>query len=427
MMQRLYKGPALTAEIIEKRIRELNWELHAIAQWRKPNPQANWHVLVKDNICIDGLRATAGSMAFKALKNEGDAFCIQKLRSKGVHPFGKTTMSEMAGFVSTAMPMGYSELGGQGINPISERLTPGGSSSGSAIAVAAGFCDAAVGTETHGSIIFPALACGVVGAKPTVGLISRTGIVPISHSLDTPGALARNVEDAARLLSYMAGPDLEDPMTDHCPQDFDLLSVLGEEKTPIRIALLIPNEGFDLEQKSCLKQLIRCCKEVNIKIVEVPLKMIDTHYKCISSTEIQNDMNQFLARWGNGQTPSTFKELVQFYRMRDQHHPYGINRLEDALTYDPNLDNPLYQKAIKEGPANCRQAINDVLYSATADAIMAISFIPWWAVGQAPYIALPIGQRQNKEMIGITIGARQWEDRKVFDIARRIEMALQQF
>ena len=423
-MDTLYKGPALTAEVLEKRIREFNWELHAVAQWREPNPKARWHVLVKDNICVDGLRATAGSMAFKALKNDKEAFCVQKMRSKGIHPFGKTTMSELAGFLSTTMPMGYSELGAQGINPIDPDLTPGGSSSGSSISVAAGFCDAAVSTETHGSIVIPAMACGVVGMKPTVGLISRTGVVPISHSLDTPGATARTVNEAARLLSLLAGPDVDDPYTDHCPADLDLTTDLGLSKTPIRVALLVPQEGFDPEQKAALENLIARCKTVNIKIVEAPLKTVETHYKRISSTEIQGDMDKFLAQWGNGQTPSSFKELVQFYRMRDQHHPYGINRLEGALEYDPDLTNSDYLSALKEGTENCRLAIKDTLYTATADAIIAVGFVPWWAVGQAPYIALPIGQRQNKEMIGITVGARQWEDRKVLDIAARIEAVL---
>ena len=215
-------------------------------------------------------------------------------------------------------------------------------------------------------------------------------------------------------------------MTDHCPHDLDLTSALGESLTPIRLALLVPANGFDPEIKTVLEKAMVACRQFNIKFIETPLKPVETHYKCISSTEIQGDMDKFLARWGNGQTPSTFKELVRFYQMRDHHHPYGMNRLTDALDYNPDLNNPTYRQALKEGTENCRLAIKDALYLTTADAVVSVGFVPWWAIGQAPYLTLPIGQRENKEMISLCVGARQWEDRKVFDIASRIEKALEE-
>ena len=173
-MDFLYRDQLPNAAIINDRIRKLNHIIHAVSQWREPPLDTQWPILVKDNIAVSGLRATSGSYALKELKSN-DAFCIKKLREHGGLPFGKTTMSELAGYLSSKMPPGYSELGGQGINPIDSTLSPGGSSSGSAIAVAAGFCHSAVGTETHGSIVIPSMACGIVGIKPSVGMISRYG------------------------------------------------------------------------------------------------------------------------------------------------------------------------------------------------------------------------------------------------------------
>ena len=205
-MDFLYREQLPNPAVINERIRKFNHIIHAVSQWREPALDAQWPVLVKDNIDVSGLRATAGSYALKELKAE-DAFCIKQLRKAGGLPFGKTSMSELAGFLSTKMPPGYSELGGQGINPIDPSLPPGGSSSGSCIAVAAGFCHSAIGTETHGSIVIPSIACGVVGIKPSVGIVSRNGVIPISHSLDTPGAIAQSVTEAAKLLQAMSGAD----------------------------------------------------------------------------------------------------------------------------------------------------------------------------------------------------------------------------
>ena len=327
-----YQGPLPNAAVIKERIRTYNHILHAISQWREPPADCMWPILVKDNIGVTGLRATAGSYALKALKSK-DAHCVENLRKAGGTPFGKTTMSELAGFLSTTLPPGYSELGGQGINPINERFTPGGSSSGSAIAVAAGFCHAAVATETHGSIVIPSIACGVVGYKPTVGMVSRDGVIPISHTLDSVGAIAQDVLGAARLVEAMAGRDENDPATLDAPQNINLTAGLGEDKSTLKLALATPDyRALDPEERRSLNEFTAIVKKHNIEIVPVPLKYIETHYKTISSTEIQGDFDQFLIKYGNGNTPGTFRELVRFYEMRHQHHPFGMDRLTDSLT-----------------------------------------------------------------------------------------------
>lgn len=183
-------------------------------------------VLVKDNIDVSGLPTTAGSLALANSIPPDDAHLVRRLRAAGAILLGKTTLSEFANFLTTGMPSGYSSLGGYGFNPYEPRaapggdgqpiLTPGGSSSGSGISVAASLAPVAVGTETSGSILSPASSNGLVGIKPTLGLISRDGIVPITADQDTAGPMARTVRDAAILLGVLVGHDPADPVTEIC-------------------------------------------------------------------------------------------------------------------------------------------------------------------------------------------------------------------
>lgn len=423
-MDFIYREHLPNPAVINERIRKFNHIIHAVSQWREPALDAQWPVLVKDNIDVSGLRATAGSYALKELKAE-DAFCIKQLRKAGGLPFGKTSMSELAGFLSTKMPPGYSELGGQGINPIDPSLSPGGSSSGSCIAVAAGFCHSAIGTETHGSIVIPSIACGVVGIKPSVGIVSRNGVIPISHSLDTPGAIAQTVTEAAKLLQAMTGVDPEDEATEVCDNSLNFVTDIGADRSRIRIALALPSyRTFDDQEKQALERLIRDAKSKNIEFIEVKTKEIETYYKVISSTEIQSDFDHYLSRYGNGKTPGTFRDLVKMYEMRAQHHPYGFDRLTDALKFSADLENPVYRNALEKGIANATNAIDEVLKNAQAEAIVCVGFTPWWAVGRAPYVALPLAKRANNAMIGITVGCRRLEDRKAIDIAARLEKVI---
>src|SRR5438105_1489970 len=215
-------GPRLSS------VREINPDALAIAasfDRIKPNPKqplAGLPILVKDNIATgDRQHTTAGSLALADAQAKRDAALVARLRAAGAVILGKANLTEFANILAIDMPAGYSSLGGQVRNPYAPALDakgvpvvpPGGSSSGSAVAVAAGLCAASIGTETSGSLLNPATQNGLVTVKPTVGLISRIGILPIAHSQDTAGPMTRTVRDAAILRNLLAGLDPRDPAT----------------------------------------------------------------------------------------------------------------------------------------------------------------------------------------------------------------------
>src|SRR5208282_5232697 len=208
-----HRGPALSA-VLETNPGALDIASSLDEERRSRGSRGPLHgvpVLIKDNVeTADHMMTTAGSLALDGWYAPEDAPLVARLRAAGAVILGKTNLSEWANFRSTHSLSGWSGRGGQTRNPYALNRTPSGSSSGSAVAVAANLCAVAVGTETDGSIVSPASINGIVGLKPTVGLVSRTGIVPISHSQDTAGPLTRSVRDAAILLGAMAGPDESD-------------------------------------------------------------------------------------------------------------------------------------------------------------------------------------------------------------------------
>jgi amidase len=231
-------GPLLNA------VREVNPEALAIAaalDGVQPNgerPLAGISILVKDNIATgDRQHTTAGSLALAEARATRDATLVARLRAAGAVILGKANLTEFANILAIDMPSGYSSLGGQVKNPYAPALderdvpivSPGGSSSGSAVAVAAGLCAAAIGTETSGSLLSPASQNGLVTVKPTVGLVSRAGILPIAHSQDTAGPMTRTVRDAAILLNVLAAPDPRDKATSDLQRPDDYTRVLDPD------------------------------------------------------------------------------------------------------------------------------------------------------------------------------------------------------
>ncbi|MBQ5766326.1 MAG: amidase, partial [Burkholderiaceae bacterium] len=333
-------------------------------------------------------------------------------------------MSELANYVSTTMPGGYSEMGGQGINPYGEEFSPRGSSSGSAIAVAAGLCDAALGTETSGSIVLPAMACGVWGMKPTVGLLSRGGIVPLSHTFDTPGVMARDVQTIVDLMNIMQETDPDDPITERAHEIH--LDVMGyKHGSPVRVAVMVfENRPLQFEQVQLLEALKTKLATVNIEVVTVEVQPVEFDYKAITSIDFQNDINRFFRRYSDGNHVGDVESLVAYYRAREEHHPYGFDRLTDALEYD--ADAAGYEDLVHETLTRANLAIEDALARAQAQALIAFDFVNWWAIAQAPYMAVPWGVDMNGKPVGFTLGCRAMEDGKVIALSKRIEKALAQ-
>jgi amidase len=231
-------GPHLNA------VREVNpdaLEIAAQSDAREPakrRPLEGIPILIKDNIATaDEQHTTAGSLALAGARAKHDATVVRLLRQAGAVILGKANLTEFANIIAIDMPAGYSSLGGQVRNPYAPELDdkgvptvpPGGSSSGSAVAVAAGLAAAAIGTETSGSLLSPASQNGVVTVKPTVGLISRAGVVPIAHSQDTAGPLTRTVQDAALLLNVLAAADPLDPSTAELRRPADYTSFLDRD------------------------------------------------------------------------------------------------------------------------------------------------------------------------------------------------------
>ena len=252
----------------ERRAKQVRGPLHGIP------------VLVKDNIdTADKMSTTAGSLALVGAKPPEDSFVVKQFRKAGAIVIGKTNLSEWANIRSNYSTSGWSGRGGLTRNPYALDRNPCGSSSGSGAAVAANLCAVAVGTETDGSILCPSSVCGIVGIKPTVGLVSRTGIIPISHSQDTAGPMARTVRDAAILLGVLAGIDPQDAVTaeskGHAETDYTKsLDAAGLKGATIGVA----RNHFDFHDgvEAVMKEALDAIKQAGATLV-------DTEAPCASS------------------------------------------------------------------------------------------------------------------------------------------------
>ena len=312
-------GPKLNSVI------ELNPDAQALAeamdQERKAGklrgPLHGIPILIKDNIDSgDKMMTTAGSLALNGNIAKADAFVLKKLRDAGVVLLGKTNLSEWANFRSTRSASGWSSRGGQTHNPYLLDRSPCGSSSGSAVAVSANLCVVAVGTETDGSIACPASMNGIVGIKPTIGLVSRTGIIPISSTQDTAGPLARTVADAAILLNAMAGTDPADGVTIkniHQTVDYtkylDANSLKGK-RIGVEKSFLKHHEGIDSLLKNALAQL----EQAGAKVIEVEFMVRTAEFgkaeQVRMETEFKDGLNKYLS---TATTPlKSLKEVIGF-------------------------------------------------------------------------------------------------------------------
>src|SRR5580698_885847 len=325
-------------------------------------------VLVKDNIGVAGMPTTAGSPALLGAEPD-DAFIVSRLRAAGAVIIAKANLSEWANFRSTHSTSGWSTLGGQTANPYALDRNPSGSSSGSAAGVAAGLAPLAIGTETDGSIVAPASACGVVGIKPTSGLISRRGIVPISPVQDTAGPLAGCVADAAVLLSVLAGPDQKDPIYPEQQWDpGDLVSSLDPGVLDgARLAIWrSPSADAPPAVAAVLDMAVARLRSLGA-VVDDPVELpgvadIEEPEFGALLYEFKYGINAYLAYLASVtgfSGPSTLAELIDFNQRNAELvlSRFGQEIFEQAEATSGLLDDPAYLKMRRSATSLARSAL----------------------------------------------------------------------
>lgn len=443
-------GPTLKAVI------ELNPEARAIAleldRERKAKgargPLHGIPVLIKDNIATaDKMQTTAGSLALLGAKAPRDAFLVQRLREAGAVILGKTNLSEWANIRSTRSTSGWSARGGLTLNPYALDRNTSGSSSGSAAAAAASLATLAVGTETDGSITSPAALCGLVGIKPTVGLISRDGIVPIAHSQDTAGPLTRSVADAAFLLGAMAGRDARDPATSQGPAQLPdyALSLDRDGLKGARIGVVRNQFGNNLRLNALIEDSLQTMRAAGAVLVDVELPYTDKYADSeleVLLFELKADLNRYLAEFGVGAPVGSLAELIAFNeRFKKREMPYFDQELLLRAEAKGGLDDTAYREALlNNGRYSRAEGIDAVMNAHTLEALVAPTSGPAWltdlvngdhygtsftspaAVAGYPHITVPAGFLSGLP-VGLSFVGRAWSEAGLIRLAYAFEQA----
>jgi amidase len=446
------QGPALNAVI------ELNPDALAIAESLDAERKAGsvrglLHgvpVMLKDNIdTADRMMTTAGSLALQGSIAPEDAWVTHRLREAGAILLGKTNLSEWANFRSTHSSSGWSSRGGQTRNPYALDRNPCGSSSGSAVAVAANLCPVSIGTETDGSLICPAQANSIVTIKPTLGLISRFGIIPIAHSQDTAGPMARTVADVATVLGALTGVDPRDPATEESrgqsQADYRLF-LRPEGLRGARIGVARNFFGFDDRVDRIVEGCITEMQRMGAVIVdpaniETAAALGATEFEVLLY-EFKADLNRYLARLGPGAPVHSLQEIIAFNEAhRDQVMPYfGQERMLLAEKKGP-LSDEAYRKALETNHRLARtEGIDATLRAHELDALVAPSGGPAWltdwvngdhpsggssspaAVAGYPNITVPAGYVFGLP-VGLSFFGGAYQEHKLIQLAFSFEQA----
>ncbi|HEV2660185.1 MAG TPA: amidase [Ktedonobacteraceae bacterium] len=383
-----------------KAVLEINPDALAIAdtldqERRQKGPRGLLHgipLLIKDNIAtLDQMQTTAGSLALLGARPPRDAFVAARLRAAGAVILGKTNLSEWANFRSNASSSGWSARGGQALNPYVLDRSPIGSSSGSATAVAANLAAVAIGTETDGSILSPASASAVVGIKPTLGLVSCAGVVPISHSQDTVGPLARTVSDAAALLSAITGIDERDAATKtsegKVPTDYtQFLDANGLRGARIGVARQT-YFGYSAKADAIVNAAIERMRELGAEIID-PAD-IPTSQEMESSqdeltvllSEFKADLNAYLAEL----TSSSVRTLADIIAFNTAHADQELRYFGQELLLQaqdaPALHDERYLNALANNRRRaCQEGIDAIMQEQRLDALVAPTTGPAWSI-----------------------------------------------
>ena len=417
-------GKALDKEVLQERLTVYGPVFGALRTYQSLDATRSRHILVKDNIAVDGFPTTAGSLALSHLILP-ESPAATRLKAAGFDLFGKTNMTEFAGFVTTGRPSeGYSHLGGFGKNPHGNFLC-GGSSSGSAIAVAAGLCDAALGTETRGSVMEPALNCGVWGFKPSVGLISRRGVIPISPVFDTVGVLSRDVGMLSDLLTALQGEDEHDAATAlsssvHLDEGKDIQA----RTLRIGVVRVTGTETLDAEVQEILKVAFRKFIQAGVRLTDVSAENPPQEYKLITSVDFARGIDWLLKEYATQDVPADFASLCALYCKTPSIRPFGMDRMFLAQKLSSEVSEKDYQEAVKRTVTSNRTAIDALLSEYRVDALLFPGRLDWWALAGAPSLAVPIGVKKSGQSVGVMLGAGYGQDGILLGIARVLEEVL---
>jgi amidase len=406
-------------------------------------------VVIKDNIDTgDKMLTTAGSLALVGAPAPKDSFVASKLRQAGAVIIAKTNLSEWANFRSSKSTSGWSGRGGQTKNPYALDRNPCGSSSGTGSAVAANFAAIGIGTETDGSIVCPSAAAALVGLKPTVGLVSRTGIVPISHTQDTAGPMTRAVADAAALLTAIAGVDLDDSATagakGHIEPDYtkflDANALKGARIGVARAKVT----GYSSVTDRLFEQAIADLKKAGAEIVDPAdighLGEYDETELQVLLYEFKADLNAYLAR-RTGVPIATLADAIEFNEKNGEREmPFFRQELFTQAQAKGTLTDEEYRKALDKDRSLSRDGIDSVLTKNKLDAIIAPTGSPAWptdlvngdhftgssstpaAVAGYPTITVPMGDAFGLP-VGVTFIGAAWSEGRLISLAYAYEQA----
>ena len=444
-------GPALRS------ISDLNPDAARIAgeldaerrQGRIRGPLHGVPLVIKDNIdTADRMPTTAGSLALENSIAPRDAFVVERLRAAGAVILGKASLSEWANFRSARSSSGWSARAGQVRNPYALDRNPCGSSSGSGVAVSANLAAVAVGTETDGSVVCPSSINGIVGIKPTIGLVSRAGIIPIAHSQDTAGPMARTVTDAAILLTAMAGRDARDPVTARAEgraQDYaaglDAAALKGARIGVSRAMHFGYSANADRLAEAAI-DVMKAQGAVIVDPVEIPhLARLDACEMQVLQYEFKAGLNAYLAG-RPGARVRTLADLIAFNnRERAREMPYFGQDLFEATEKKGPLTSPEYRTALE----NCQrwagpEGIDAAMAKDRLDALVAPTVGPAWptdhfngdhiigasttvaAVAGYPHVTVPAGQVSGLP-VGVSFFGRAWSEAVLIRLAYAFEQA----
>jgi amidase len=407
-------------------------------------------VLIKDNIdTADRMATTAGSLALVGSKPTADAFLVQQLRAAGAVILGKTNLSEWANIRSSRSTSGWSGRGGLTRNPYALDRNTSGSSSGSAVAVSASLCAVAVGTETDGSIVSPSSINGIVGIKPTVGLVSQTGIIPISHTQDTAGPMGRTVRDATILLGGLAGIDGQDGATKagkgKTLSEYTSALVPGGLKGA-RIGVVRKYFGFHADVDEVMKDVLEVLKREGAVLVDpadIPtLGKFESDEFTVLLYELKADMKAYLDRVGASAQVHSLKDIIEF---NEQHKETEMPYFGQEVFLKADAKGGLASKEYREALKKCRElsrakGIDAVMDKHKLDALLAPTESPAWitdlvlgdhfiggsstaaAVAGYPSITVPAGFVFGLP-VGVSFFGRAWSEATLIRLAYGFEQA----